>query len=183
MDGNSTALDGGAAHGERTTRKMIYNQKRVKILAEEDAEKKVAAEARARARAAKVRLIPSDATSAVTTNAVRANKQNGTIGAGAGVPHIAARSSATNTMPLKFTTPTSRRSDPNAFSSVSNFSSSYQLNGQVDNIDNLDKEDPLCATDYVQEMVSILHVALASTMHSHLVLFSPSHQSCTSFCS
>ena len=154
MDGNSTALDGGAAHGERTTRKMIYNQKREKFLAEEDAEKKVAAEARARA--AKARLIPSDATSAVTTNAVVANKQNGTIGAGAGVPHIAARSSATNTMPLKFTPPTSRRSDPNAFSSVSNFSSSYQLNGQVDNIDNLDKEDPLCATDYVQEMVSIL---------------------------
>ena len=158
MDGNSTALDGGAAHGERTTRKMIYNQKRVKILAEEDAEKKVAAEARARARAAKVRLIPSDATSAVTTNAVVANKQNGTIGAGVGVPHIAARSVATTstssfTASTLLAAPTSR---PNAFSSVSNFSSSYQHTGQVDNIDVRDKEDPLCATDYVQEMVSIL---------------------------
>jgi hypothetical protein len=33
--------------------------------------------------------------------------------------------------------------------------SSYQHTGQVDNIDDRDREDPLCATDYVQEMVSI----------------------------
>jgi hypothetical protein len=32
--------------------------------------------------------------------------------------------------------------------------SSYQHTGQVDNIDDRDREDPLCATDYVQEMVS-----------------------------
>lgn len=30
--------------------------------------------------------------------------------------------------------------------------SSYQHTGQVDNIDDRDREDPLCATDYVQEM-------------------------------
>lgn len=36
---------------------------------------------------------------------------------------------------------------------VSN-ASSYQHTGQVDNIDERDREDPLCATDYVQEMVS-----------------------------
>ena len=51
--------------------------------------------------------------------------------------------------------------------------SSYQHTGQVDNIDDLDREDPLCATDYVQEMVSILHVALLVTCI--LVSFSSAH--------
>lgn len=32
-------------------------------------------------------------------------------------------------------------------------SSSYQHTGQVDNIDDRDRDDPLCATDYVQDMV------------------------------
>lgn len=49
-----------------------------------------------------------------------------------------------------FIAPTSR---PTAFSSISNLSS-YQHTGNVDNIDARDKDDPLCATDYVQEMVS-----------------------------
>lgn len=41
--------------------------------------------------------------------------------------------------------------------------SSYQHTGQVDNIDDRDREDPLCATDYVQEMVSIQDCATLLT--------------------
>ena len=75
-----------------------------------------------------------------------------------------------------FIAPTSR---PTAFSSISNLSS-YQHTGNVDSIDARDKDDPLCATDYVQEMVStsdssgpVLHLSLA------LVFVFHSHQSCT----
>ena len=49
-----------------------------------------------------------------------------------------------------FIAPTSR---PTAFSSISNLGS-YQHTGNVDDIDARDKDDPLCATDYVQAMVS-----------------------------
>ena len=89
----------------------------------------------------------------------RTNAGNGN-GAGNGAGGAVQRpSTAATTFTSSFTAstllaaPTSR---PTAFSSVSNFSSSYQHTGHVDNIDVRDKEDPLCATDYVQEMVSIL---------------------------
>ena len=68
-------------------------------------------------------------------------------------PSTAAAFTSSFTASTLLAAPTSR---PTAFSSVSNFSSSYQHTGHVDNIDDRDKEDPLCATDYVQEMVSIL---------------------------
>lgn len=42
--------------------------------------------------------------------------------------------------------------------------SSYQHTGQVDNIDDRDREDPLCATDYVQEMVSKYNTMHASQL-------------------
>lgn len=73
-----------------------------------------------------------------------------------------------------FIAPTSR---PTAFSSISNLSS-YQHTGKVDNIDARDKDDPLCATDYVQEMVSTTK-AVAITL-CHRFLFSILTQSCTS---
>ena len=73
-----------------------------------------------------------------------------------------------------FIAPTSR---PTAFSSISNLSS-YQHTGNVDNIDARDKDDPLCATDYVQEMVSTTK-AVAITL-CHRFLFSILTQSCTS---
>ena len=62
-------------------------------------------------------------------------------------PTAAAAAAASTNL---FVAPTSR---PTAFSSVSNLKS-YQYSGKVDNIDERDKDDPLCATDYVQEMVS-----------------------------
>ena len=165
MDNNSVVLVGRPC-GERTARKKDRNEIREKTLKDE-AEKKKAAAA-----GAKARRILTGATSAVTFNAVVNDKLNGTIGAGAGGP-IVSRSSGTI---VQFgTPPTFDWSRPTTSSTVVKFSfvSGYQRTDQVDNIDDLDREDPLCATDYVQEMVSILHVALLVTCI--LVSFSSAH--------
>jgi len=79
----------------------------------------------------------------------RHNAGNGNGGGGAVQRPSTAAMLTSVTSTALLVAPTSR---PTAFSSISNFSSSYQHTGQVDNIDDRDKEDPLCATDYVQEM-------------------------------
>jgi len=110
----------------------------------------------------------------------RTNAGNGNgNGAGGAVqrPSTAATFTSSFTASTLLAAPTSR---PTTFSSVSNFSSSYQHTGHVDNIDDRDKEDPLCATDYVQEMVSILALPVVICILVTF-LFSPPHQSCTSF--
>lgn len=113
-----------------------------------------------------------------TNKQPRTNAGNGN-GAGGAVqrPSTAATFTSSFTASTLLAAPTSR---PTTFSSVSNFSSSYQHTGHVDNIDDRDKEDPLCATDYVQEMVSILALPVVICILVTF-LFSPPHQSCTSF--
>lgn len=101
---------------------------------------------------------PGRQTRSMTKRNAGTNKQprtNAGNGAGGAIqrPSTAAAFTSSFTASTLLAAPTSR---PTTFSSVSNFSSSYQHTGHVDNIDDRDKEDPLCATDYVQEMVSIL---------------------------
>ena len=159
MDNNAVVLVGRPC-GERTARKKDRNEIREKTLKDEAEKKKAAAWA-----GAKARRMLSGSTSTATVSAIVADKPNGTSGAGGGGP-IVSRSSGRI---VHFgTPPTFDWSRPITSSSVVKFSfvSGYQRTDQVDNIDDLDREDPLCATDYVQEMVSILHVALSCILIS-----------------
>ena len=79
----------------------------------------------------------------------RPNGNGNSNGTGVAVQRPTTTTMIASTNP--FIAPTSRPTT--AYSSISNLNS-YQHTGNVDNIDARDKDDPLCATDYVQEMVS-----------------------------
>lgn len=48
-------------------------------------------------------------------------------------------------------------------SNIASNPNSYQYSGQVDNIDERDTDDPLCATEYVQDMYSLFRDRETST--------------------
>ena len=158
MDYNSVAR----VPGPRTVRKNDRNKKRENTLKDE-AEKKASAGGKARWM---LSGSTSTATASATASAIVADKPNGTSGAAAGGPIV---SRLSGTIVQCRTPPTfDWLSRPTTSSSVVEFSSvgGDQRTDRVDNIDDYDKEDPLCATDYVQEMVSILHVALSCILIS-----------------